>query len=936
MPAPLKGPLIVLSLSTLCALSILLYAADYRINFQPEYVEIPTGFQEDNGLPFGTDGDWGWLLSSETPTETPIPSPTITPTSSPTVTPTSELPIVLISEVLYNPEGADNGNSFVELVGFAGRDISGWKIIGIDGGDGSIDEQFVFPQGSIFPDDNGGLGLLVVADEADGVTNVPHYDFTDPDMDLSNGPDNIQVTDNSGRVIDALAYDSVAPGANGHFSVFAGEGIAAGSSGEGFSLVRYPALFDSNNNSYDFIVDSPNPGYAIGVWPEPTATPTPPVYPVKISEILYDANGDDEGRTFVELAGPAGSDISGWRIVGIDPEDGTETDIFTFPSGSVIPDDGNGSGLFVIADTDSEGRCFVPNADFTAPGINLGNGIYSIQVRHILGVVVDSLAYDSVSPGSNLHFLHFAGEGTTAGTSGEGFSLARYPVATSDTDNNSVDFEASMPNPGEAPGVQPTPTPGATPSPTPTLPLPAPVKISELLYDPAGYDDGRTFIELIGPAGTYMGEWYLVGVDGSNGSEVMNYRFPEGVEIPNEGNGFGTLVVADLHEGQTEVTDYDFTAEELDMPNGPDNLELRDAFGQVVDALAYDLVSPGDNAHFQYFRGEGNAVGSSGSGLSLNRLPCGYSDTGNNAVDFEPQMPNPGFAVCAHPTPTPAVTPTSTPTFTPTATPTRTATPSPTITGTPTITITPGGPATVTPTITPLAANPLDVVINEIGWMGTKASGDDEWIELLNNTDSAINLFGWTLVAADGSPNIHLSGVIEAHGHFLLECQDDATISDITADQIYHGSLANDGEQLELKDHTGRVIDASNSDGESWPAGSNDPIKFSMERLNPLAVDDDSNWIYNDGRMKNGLDATGNSINGTPRMLNSISAGSSIYSVDARDIVINEIAWMGTEASPQDEWIELFNNTGYVVNLGGWKLTQYDPPNDLTLVTLLG
>jgi hypothetical protein len=49
---------------------------------------------------------------------------------------------------------------------------------------------------------------------------------------------------------------------------------------------------------------------------------------------------------------------------------------------------------------------------------------------------------------------------------------------------------------------------------------------------------------------------------------------------------------------------------------------------------------------------------------------------------------------------------------------------------------------------------PRDVVFSEIAWMGTTTSSNDEWIELYNNTDGAIDLTGWTLNAADGTPSI--------------------------------------------------------------------------------------------------------------------------------------------------------------------------------------
>jgi len=170
-------------------------------------------------------------------------------------------------------------------------------------------------------------------------------------------------------------------------------------------------------------------------------------------------------------------------------------------------------------------------------------------------------------------------------------------------------------------------------------------------------------------------------------------------------------------------------------------------------------------------------------------------------------------------------------------------------------------------------ASPLDVVINEIAWMGTEADYRDEWIELYNNTDRDIDLTGWTLEAADGTPSIMLSGTIPAKGFFLLERTDDKTVSDIQADQIYGNdgpvwALKDEGETLFLKDPAGSPIDSANSDGGTWPAGSK-ANRSSMERIDPLAPDSDANWATNDGVHRNGLNADGHPINGTPRARNS-------------------------------------------------------------------
>ena len=47
-----------------------------------------------------------------------------------------------------------------------------------------------------------------------------------------------------------------------------------------------------------------------------------------------------------------------------------------------------------------------------------------------------------------------------------------------------------------------------------------------------------------------------------------------------------------------------------------------------------------------------------------------------------------------------------------------------------------------------------------------------------------------------------------------------------------------------------------------------------------------------------------------------------IKAAEPLSIVINEIAWMGTQANSSDEWIELYNNTDQDINLEGWTLYE--------------
>ena len=54
------------------------------------------------------------------------------------------------------------------------------------------------------------------------------------------------------------------------------------------------------------------------------------------------------------------------------------------------------------------------------------------------------------------------------------------------------------------------------------------------------------------------------------------------------------------------------------------------------------------------------------------------------------------------------------------------------------------------------------------------------------------------------------------------------------------------------------------------------------------------------------------------------AVGVAAPSANMRDVVINEVAWMGTAASDSDEWIELYNATDQDIDLAGWTLTSSD------------
>ncbi|MDP4009273.1 MAG: helix-hairpin-helix domain-containing protein, partial [bacterium] len=180
------------------------------------------------------------------------------------------------------------------------------------------------------------------------------------------------------------------------------------------------------------------------------------------------------------------------------------------------------------------------------------------------------------------------------------------------------------------------------------------------------------------------------------------------------------------------------------------------------------------------------------------------------------------------------------------------------------------GNASATETLELSADLPKTVVINEITWMGTNVSTADEWIELYNPGSTPVDLSGWKLEAEDGTPSINLQGTISAGGFFLLERTNNETVSDITADLVYTGALEDAGENLRLYNSEGALTDWVNASS-GWFAGKKEG-RISMERIDAeKSGSDPANWHSNIIVVRNGEDADGNPINGTPRSRNSVS-----------------------------------------------------------------
>jgi len=211
-----------------------------------------------------------------------------------------------------------------------------------------------------------------------------------------------------------------------------------------------------------------------------------------------------------------------------------------------------------------------------------------------------------------------------------------------------------------------------------------------------------------------------------------------------------------------------------------------------------------------------------------------------------------------------------------------------------------------------LASETPDVIINEIAWMGDDFSFNNEWIELYNKSGSSLDLNGWILSAKDGTPYINLVGSIPSGRFYLLERTDDETVPNTPADLIYKGALSNSGEFLELYDNSGNLVDFVDCSS-GWFAGNN-KTKQAMERV------DFNNW--RDSEFPGGTPKLKNAENqkgsGKEESFEFFSQEENL--TYPKGIIFNEIFPSPEGPDSEEEWIELFNQNSFEVNLTDWKI----------------
>ena len=223
-----------------------------------------------------------------------------------------------------------------------------------------------------------------------------------------------------------------------------------------------------------------------------------------------------------------------------------------------------------------------------------------------------------------------------------------------------------------------------------------------------------------------------------------------------------------------------------------------------------------------------------------------------------------------------------------------------------------------------------DVIINEVCWMGSRKNDgegvwQDEFIELKNTTGNSIDLSAWAIRGGAMSGKALLLSNCTIRPHSLLVIQtrvpDESAFETTTFTPNDELCMPNERLELILEDPDNTVIDyAGNGSKANDFAGYNgegatSPRKSMARKEVPGDGRYAGNWFTSSTQAN--IDADYNSYTfGTPGEEN--SSGTLTFS--ALDVVFSEVAWAGTDISANDEWIELHNNTGTDVSLGGWEI----------------
>ena len=476
---------------------------------------------------------------------------------------------------------------------------------------------------------------------------------------------------------------------------------------------------------------------------------------VFINEIHYDNSGTDAGEA-IEIAGPAGTDLSTWSLVLYNGSSSSLAPYNTMALSGSIPN--------------QAGACGTLSFSYPVNGIQNGSpdGIALVDGT----TVVQFLSYEgsftaSGGPADGMTSTDIGvseSSGTAAGQSmqltGTGnmdtdFGWVANATATFGSPNTGQTFVGCAGSGGSGEHlllteIAVTPTAGEfveIHNPTDTA-----IDLTDVYLTDATFGTGQTYFQIVTganaggggfgdfharfPAGSSIGpgEYQTIALAGSDGFnstygvdptyELIEDGTPDGIPdmleaIPGSINGQGGLsnsgemVVLYTWDGASDlVIDLDYAvwgdqAEAVDKTgvviDGPDPDSDGSAYLPDTPIVSQDVISPGSHANGISWQrndlSEGAEADSGGNGI------VGHDETSEDTSNtWEEAEPTPGEA---------------------------------------TATGGGGGPALVV--INEIHADPASGDAGDANGDGTRHFGDDEFVEIVNISDSSIDMSGWSL-----------------------------------------------------------------------------------------------------------------------------------------------------------------------------------------------
>jgi len=316
---------------------------------------------------------------------------------------------------------------------------------------------------------------------------------------------------------------------------------------------------------------------------------------VFVNEIHYDNTGTDTGEA-IEVAGPAGTDLSGWSLVRYNGSNGSVYG--TDPISGVIADQQGGFGTVVV----------------NYPSNGLQNG------------APDGIALVDAS-NSVVQFLSYEGSFTAVGGPADGITSTDIGVAEASGTavGDSLQLAGAGSSYGDFTWTGPLANTFGAVNTGQTFgdgePGVASLVINEIDYDQPGTDTAE-FIEIRnnGSAAADLTGWTLDLVNG-NGNAVYST-----VDLPAATLAAGDFFVVCADAGTVANCDLDVSPDSNLVQNGaPDAVALLFE-GGIVDTVSYEGDMP------VYTEGSGSGLADTGDG-SISRCPDG-TDTNQNNVDL--------------------------------------------------------------------------------------------------------------------------------------------------------------------------------------------------------------------------------------------------------------------------------------------------------------